>query len=170
MKRYLLHLLVLVLFVGPLACDAGPATMPNPLVRLDVSSKLPPKVRRRLPSAIDLDCHDEVVLQAEGAKQTFIINWRVVDVDGARYMMAIDVQPSGTTSGAKSPKASGTIGQFKREGQGKSGVDSVSVVISWQAQKGCSQLKETKLLTVRSDHASCKSPQPGGLLKKPAHE
>jgi len=165
MKPHVIRSLFLLLFVGPLACDAGSATMPNPLVRLDVSSKLPPKVRQRLPSAIDLDCHDEVLLQADGAKQAFTINWRVVDVDGARYMMAIDVQPSGTTSGAKSPKASGTIGQLKREGQGKAAVDSVPVVISWQAQKGCSQLKETKMLEVRSDHASCKSSQPAGLLK-----
>lgn len=162
----MLHLMLFSALIGPLACDSGQATMPNPLVRADLSSKFPKALRGRLPSAIDLDCHQKVTLQADGAKQEFIVNWRVADVDNVRYMMAVDVQPSGKTSGASSPKASGTIGQLERKGEGKRSVDSVPVIISWQAQKGCSQLKETKQLVVRSNHASCKSSQPKGLIKK----
>lgn len=167
MGRHLLHLIALGAVIYPLACDSGSATMPNPLVRQDLSSKLPKKVRVRLPSAIDFDCHQKVVLSADGAQQEFVVNWRVADVDGVRYMMAVDVQPSGKTSGAKSPKASGNIGQFKREGQGAKSVDSIAVTISWEAQKGCGRVQQTKQLVVRSDHASCKSPQPKGLIKKP---
>jgi len=153
------------LFCCALACDTQPSSMPNPLLRADLASQLPEGLKVRKLAAIELDCTRQVELGKEGARQQFVVNWRVLDIDGVRYIAAVDVAPKGGTSGATAASATATVGQVKRQKAGGKTVDELQVTLHWQAKKGCSSLSETRSETVRSDDGSCKAAQPKGLLK-----
>lgn len=161
MKRYTLPFLVLWL-----ACSSsGSSTLPNPLVRLDFKKKLPEEVRKRAPSAIELDCNKTFTLSEQGAQQKFVANWRLLDIDSARYIVAIDVAPVGTTSGAGNATASGSAGELERKQGEKGNLDQVLVTVSWKAQKGCTSFSKLEQIALRSDDPSCKSNAPKGILK-----
>lgn len=152
------HLLIVLTLTlaSPLGCKSSPSTMPNPLVRVDLSSRLPRKILKILPAAIDLDCHRKVELAAAGKRQAFVVNWRVADLKGRRHFTAVDVAPvSGPTIGSAQAAVNA----------GKGDTEKVQVTLHWSFQQGCTSGSADKLLEISAADSSCKSPQPKNLLR-----
>jgi hypothetical protein len=147
-----------------LAC-ASPSKIPNPLVRVDFRSELSRADLKKLPAAIDLDCHQAVSLGSGDVEQKFVMNWRVADMSNKRYIVAVDVAPIIEGKLVAGSSAQATVGK-PYEMKGKKGIYQLSITIAYQVQSGCSHIKQTKTLSVRSDHKSCKNNQPKDLLKK----
>ncbi len=156
--RTLSSLTALVALVAPLACGSGAQTMPNPLIRLDLSQRIDAKIRRLLPAAIDLDCHVKLTLgDATVRQQSFVINWRVADLKRRRYFTAVDVAPA---AGEAKGKASASVGITSKEGR-------IPVTIHYHFQEGCSDsVSQTKTFHISTTHASCKGSQPTNLLRR----
>lgn len=155
--RTLLTSTVLAALAAPLACGSSAQTIPNPLVRVDLSQRIDPKIRKLLPAAIDLDCHAKVTLgDAKIREQSFVINWRVADLKNKRYLTAVDVAPA---AGEAKGKASASVGIASKDGQ------KLPVTIHYRYQEGCSDsVSGTKLFRITTTHASCKGSQPKNLL------
>jgi hypothetical protein len=152
-------LIALVASTAPLACGSGAQSMPNPLVRVDLSQRIDAKTRRLLPAAIDLDCHVKLTLgDPNVAQQTFVVNWRVADLKGKRYLTAVDVAPAaGPTKGS----ASAAVGMASKDGT------KLPVTLHWKFQQGCSDsVSQAKRFELSTTHASCKGSQPTNLLRK----
>lgn len=156
------------LLLGALAtsqsCGENNAQLPNPLVRVDLRSRLPQSraFRGRAQAALELDCHQLVPIESGGVHHDFVVNWRVIDVDETRYIVAVDVQPSGSLRGGRAPSASATVGRLERRSVGSKSVDEVLVMLAFSAQRGCGSVSKSLKLTIRSDHKSCagKAPPP----------
>lgn len=147
------------------ACSSsGGGSIPNPLIRVDFSDKIPKRLRARAHGGIPLACTKQVTLEASGADQRFVASWRALDIDGVRYVTAVEVVPEGKTRGASSPTATAAVGGLERKGPGDKTHDQVHVTISWRAHKGCGQVEQTRRITLAADDPSCKSTQPKNLL------
>lgn len=156
-QRFFL-LAVVFAVAAPLACKSSPQQMPNPLARADLSGRIPAKIRKLLPAAVDLDCLKKVTLGSGELTQAFVINWRVADLKGKRYFTAVDVAPAaGTTRGS----ASAAVGLVDAKGR-------VSVTIHWGYEQGCTSTSGDKIVYLTLTDPSCTGSQPTNLFDKKA--
>ena len=164
-KSTILALLALTLAT----CSEG-GTIPSPLVRVDLSDKLPAKVQRRLRAAdTGFECHRKVGLTSQGASQQFIVTWRVFEAEtGVRYVTAVGVETDGPFTGARAPSGTAVVEDPRpREGGG----NAVRVRIQWQATKGCSSISARTVEQLDSQDPSCKPPKSGvKIFREPQQE
>lgn len=148
----------LSLLVVVAGCTEG-GTLPSPTVRVDLSPHLPRKVQRRLAAAdTSYECHRKLTVEGEGARQAFIVTWRVFEADaGQRHITAVQVDPDGPFTGARGPRASAAVDPVK-------GGKGVSVRVGWQATRGCGTIKASNTLALRPDDPRCKPPKPAGKI------
>ncbi|MCC6747581.1 MAG: hypothetical protein IT371_07990 [Deltaproteobacteria bacterium] len=153
----------LLLALLPLACSSGPGQIPSPLVRVDLKDQVPPEHRRRMISAIALDCEVHATLGAAGLSQQVTARYRVMDVKGSRFIVAVEVVPEGTA--APGATASAAVQTPTNTGSAAAIRMTVPVQVAWSAEKGCSRVSATQLLTLRPDDPSCKEPPSPNLLR-----
>ncbi len=165
-KRLILLVPFVLLALSPGACG-GRTTLTSPVVRVDLRAQLPGRLQQLVVDGDDsFPCNMEVTLADQGVVQKFAINWHVLQDGPDRYVTALSVEPAGPTSGAVNPKASGAVGNLKQETAGKSRIIVLPLTLTWEATKGCGQVKASKKFLLRADDASCKKPEaPKGLLK-----
>jgi len=154
--------LVLLLLGG---CEGGGSVV-APVVRVDLRSRLPEKLQRRLAVAdTTYECRSPFKLAAGGAEQAFVASWRVLEEPGERYITVVEVNPDGPTRGAGSPSASALVEEIQKRRESKEVVALAPVRVSWSASKGCGKLSSFSRLELRADDPGCHKPKgPGKLL------
>ncbi len=148
------------------ACDDS-HSLSSPVVRVDLSGKLPASLQRRLAAADDsYECRRSVMLASGDAHQRFRAVWRVLDDGGSRYVTAVELEAQGETSGATAPQATALVDELAFQRRGKDVVAVVPMRISWSASKGCGRVSASTSLELRGDDPGCRVPRtgPGRLL------
>lgn len=152
------NLILLIAGLNLLNCENSPSTMPNPLIRVDLTHKMPKKKKILLPSAIDLDCLKKINLCDNNQCQNFVINWRVADFEKERYFVAVDVAAAGEKNIGE---ASASIVETKE-------ANTIQVSINWSYHRGCQSGEKSFSTMITLNDVSCKKPADRGLLKKKA--
>jgi len=151
--------LLVASLAGVLACE-GNSSLLSPVVRVDLRSKLPPRLQRRISVAdTSYECRKSFTLSAEGASQRFLAGWRVLDDGGNKYATAVQIEPDGPTRGATAPSASALVNEVVLRPRGSSRVASVPVRVTWTAAKGCSKVSATTQLELAADDPGCTPPR-----------
>lgn len=142
-----------------LTCAEG-GTLPSPTVRVDLSDRLPKKARRRLAAAdTSYECSRKVTLEGQGARQRFVVTWRLYEAEAdRRFITAVQVAPDGPFEGGRGPRASASVAATRGF--------TVPVEIRWSATKGCSNIRASTMVELRSDDPTCKPPRPTGKIFK----
>ena len=154
-----------------LLCCQGRTQLTSPVVRVDLRHKLPAQLQQLIADTGDdgaYPCQVEVKLEAGGggAGQVLAVIWKVMADGPDRYITTVAVEARGETYGAGNPTASAAVGTLTKETVGKGLVQQVPLTLNWQATRGCDKVNAMRVVTLRSDHKSCKPPKvPEGLLK-----
>lgn len=143
-----------------LACQ-GKTTISSPIIRVDLRDRLSKPVFRRLIAAdLTFGCSRKVKLASKGAHQELIVSWRVFDYKESKYITALEVEPSGETTGATGPQATASVGDVTkkpREGGGEMSV--VPLRLTWAATSGCEAVEATHEMTLVGDDPGCQRPK-----------
>jgi hypothetical protein len=153
------RLALLLLALSALTCSEG-GQLPSPTILVDLSDRLPDKTRRQLAAAdTGWECRRKVTLEGHGARQRFVVTWRLFQAEaGKRFITALRVEPDGAFEGGRGPRASASV----RETRGST----VPVEIRWSATKGCSAIKASTTVELRTDDPTCSPPKPAGKIFK----
>ncbi len=153
--------------VVALSCD-GVGVFKRPLVRVALADKLPRQVRRLAEAGITRFCHKSIRPSDGGISPRLRVAWRVLDLKGDRYIVAVEANPEGDgrVEGVSSLIGSGWVGESRNIASGGQPViTSVPVRVGWSARKGCSKVGKRVTLELRADDPSCKAPKTPKLLR-----
>lgn len=159
-------LLIFAGVVSGLSCHSS-TTIVNPLVRVDFREQLSKAQKRRLElDDISYACHKNFSLEAQGAAQNFVVEFRVLDDQGKKFFTALEVLAEGQVSGATAPQATAVVGEMKMlPGNKDQQVAQVQFRVSFEAQRGCGKIQALRTWTVRADEEGCKPPPALKILR-----
>ncbi|MCB9555853.1 MAG: hypothetical protein H6707_07080 [Deltaproteobacteria bacterium] len=128
--------------------------MVSPSVRADLSHLLPSAVRKA--AGKTLICRRAHGVTEGQTTVGFIAVWQVKQVTTGRYIERVEVRPAppGTVA-LGSARASASTAETKDIGKPGTTVIALSLRLGWSGMRGCSEVAQSKVVTLRADDRSC---------------